>query len=107
MSISKSTNNNPYCIGKSDNERTCYYWTQDDRDYIKEPGGDILNLSRLTAYAEYGESVHGADVHHELPAIKADVPEFLEPVAPEEHRQSHADPTIVETDGIARHRVGD
>lgn len=105
MSISKSNEQNPYCIGESDNERSCTYWTQNDRDYFIDPDGDMLNLSRLTAYAEYGEKVHDAEVHHEIPAIKADVPEFLDPVPLRKHRQSHSDPTIVEIDGIPRLRV--
>ena len=105
MSISKSNEQNPYCIGESNNDRVCNYWTQDDRDYFKEPGGEMLNLSRLTAYAEYGEKVHDAEVHHEIPAIKADVPEFLDPVPFGKHRQSHSDLTIVEKDGIPRLRV--
>jgi len=105
MSSSEYTEENPYCIGESDNERCCTYWTQDDRDYFIDPDGDMLNLSRLTAYAEHGRSVHDAEVHHELPPIKADIADFLDPVPSGKHRQSHSDPTIVEEDGIPRLRV--
>jgi len=86
---------------------SCTYWVRDDdRDFLTDPNGEIVNLARLTAYARYGDEIHGAHVHHEIPLYKIDAPAFLSPLSPEEHGRLHgqeSDP--VEIEGIPRLRA--
>jgi hypothetical protein len=66
----------------------CTYWVRDDdRDFLTDPHGKVVNLARLTAYAEYGESIHDAHAHHEIPLAKINAPEFIDAISPEEHHQ--------------------
>jgi len=77
-----------------------YYWTDDrGRAYVGD-SEDIVQLSTLIAYAEYGEQALEADhVHHALAAtgvegiepIRVDAPRFLVPLDQDAHRQLHAD----------------
>lgn len=60
-----------------------------------------MNLARLTAYAEYGDEIHEAQVHHEIPPAKIDAPRFLFPFSEEEHGRFHAsNPEPLEVDGF-------
>jgi hypothetical protein len=77
-----------------------YYWTDDrGRAYVGD-SEDIVQLSKLIAYAEYGDTALEADhVHHALAAtgvegiepIHVDAPRFLVPLDQDAHRQLHAD----------------
>lgn len=86
----------------SDDGASCTYWVRDDgREFITDPNGDVVNLARLTAYAEYGESIHDAQAHHKMPLLKIDAPGFIEPLPADEHGRLHAqDPDPVEMDGF-------
>jgi len=90
--------------GKTDStnsERNCTYWIRKDgREFITDPNAEIVNLSRLTAYAEHGKAIYDVHVHHELPTLKIDAPEFLDALSPREHRQLHANTDPVAVDGI-------
>ena len=100
---SKSVASNTTENNESDNQsRKCTYWVRDDwRDFITDPNGEIVNLARLTAYAEYGEDIHEAQAHHEIPLLKIDAPAFLDALDKEEHGEFHAqDPDPVEVDGF-------
>jgi hypothetical protein len=87
--------------------RKCTYWVRDDdREFITDPNGDVVNLARLTAFAEYGEKIYDSHAHHEIPLLKVDAPEFIDAFGEEEHGELHrqnADPDIV--DGIPRLRA--
>jgi hypothetical protein len=84
------------------NQTNCSYWVRPDgREFITDPNGDVVNLARLTAYAEHGKEIHQAEAHHKIPLQKIDAPAYLEPIAKEEHARFHGkdpDPEIV--DGI-------
>lgn len=87
----------------------CTYWVREDdgREFITDPNGDIVNLARLTAYAEYGEEIHDAHAHHEIPLLKIDAPAFLDVLREEEHGRFHGeDPDPVEMDGFPVLRPG-
>lgn len=88
--------------GTTNSDRSCIYWIEGDGyGRITDPNGEILNLSRLTAYAEHGKAIHTADAHHELPALKIDAPAFLDAIPRGEHlRFHHSDPDVTEVDGI-------
>lgn len=89
--LSDSTNSN----------RNCTYWVRDGYEFITDPNDDVVNLARLTAYAEHGEEIHDCQAHHELPTLKITAPEFLAALSPTEHRQLHSfDSDPVEVDGI-------
>jgi len=94
--------------GTTNSDRNCTYWVRDDGyEFITDPNEKILNLSRLTAYAEYGKEIHTADAHHELPALKIDAPAFLDAIPRGEHlRFHHSDPDVTEVDGIPLLRKG-
>lgn len=77
---SKSTNSN--------STTNCTYWVRhDSREFITDPDGFIVNLARLTAYAEYGEAIHEAQAHHKIPPLKIDAPAFLDALKPEDHHR--------------------
>jgi len=84
------------------NNRSCTYWIREDgREFITDPNGDVVNLARLTAYAEHGAAIHGAHAHHEIPLLKIDAPAFLGALPQEEHGRLHGgDPKPVEVDGF-------
>lgn len=102
------TTNCKYVISDtSESDARCSYSTRDDtgRAILREPGGEMLNVARLTAYAEHGEKIHDVDgesvVHHEIPGYKVDIPEFLRPMSRAEHSEFHAsDPEPLYVDGI-------
>jgi hypothetical protein len=81
---------------------SCTYWVRDDgREFITDPNGDVVNLARLTAYAEHGERIHEAQAHHKIPLLKIDAPGFIEPLSDGEHGRLHAqNPEPVEVDGF-------
>lgn len=71
---------------ETNSTRRCTYWVREDgREFVTDPNGKILNLARLTAYAEHGKAIHDADAHHELSTLKIDVPRFIHPLSKEEH----------------------
>lgn len=81
---------------------SCTYWIRDDhREFITDPNGDVVNLSRLTAYAELGDEIYDRHVHHEIPELKVDAPRFLDALEPGEHFQLHGNSDPVEVDGIS------
>ena len=84
----------------------CIYWVRHDyREFITDPNGEIVNLARLTAYAEHGERIHSAQAHHEIPLRKINAPAFIDALTPEEHGRLHASGLKpVEVDGIPRLR---
>jgi hypothetical protein len=81
---------------------SCTYWVRDDgREFITDPNGDVVNLARLTAYAEHGDDIHEVQAHHEIPLLKIDAPAFLDALTQEEHGAYHGqDPDPVEVDGF-------
>ena len=89
--------------GKADESNrncSCTYWIRDDgRAFITDPNGEILNLARLTAYAEYGKAIHDAHAHHEIPLVKIDAPKFVDAVQPGEHLNLNHQDTL-EADGF-------
>lgn len=86
----------------ANNDPSCYYWVRDDdRDFITTPDGEVVNIARLTAYAEYGDEIFDKHAHHEIPLGKITAPRFIDALSPEEHGRLHGnniDP--VEVDGI-------
>jgi len=88
--------------------RKCTHWTRDNgRQFITDPNGDVVNIARLTAYAEYGDAIYDAHAHHELPLRLIDAPDFLAVLSETEHGRFHgADPEPVMVDGIPRLRPG-
>lgn len=92
----------------SDRNRNCTYWVRDDgREFITDPNGEIVNLARLTAFAEYGEQIYDSHAHHEIPLVKVDAPEFLDALTPEEHGGFHGqNPEPVDVDGFPLLRPG-
>jgi hypothetical protein len=88
---------------ETNRNRNCSYWVrEDEREFIADPAGeDVVNLARLTAYAEYGKEIYGAHIHHEIPRLKIDAPAFLDVLEPGEHLQLHnSDRDLVHTNGI-------
>lgn len=81
---------------------SCTYWIRKSgRSFITDPNGDIVNLARLTAYAEYGDDIHDAQAHHEIPALKIDAPAFLDTASNSTHAQYHGtDPEPIERNGF-------
>lgn len=109
MSIKNNTNttadttNCTYTISnESETNGRCSFSTRDNgRTILREPGGEMLNVARLTAYVEHGEDIFGKDVHHEIPGYKVDIPEFLQPMSRSEHASYHGvnpEPELV--DGV-------
>ena len=80
----------------------CTYWVRDGgRTFVTDPNDEILNLSRLTAYARYGKEIYDAHAHHEIPLLKIDAPAFLDSLSPSEHGTLHAsDSPLNEVDGF-------
>jgi len=107
MSSTNKSTKNHYCTGTSNSNANCTYWTREDgREFITDPNGDVVNLARLTAYAEHGDEIHDAEAHHELSTLKVDAPAFLDAVHKSEHLRFHrSGPSISEIDGIPRLRV--
>lgn len=101
MSIDTSTPSD-----ETKSNRSCTYWIRDadGREFITDPNGQILNLARLTAYAEHGPEIHEGEAHHELP-LKIDAPRFIDAISREEHYQLDHD-EIVEVDGFPLVRAG-
>lgn len=87
----------------------CTYWVRHDaREFLTDPNGEIVNLARLTAYAEYGDEIHDKQIHHEIPLLKIDAPGFLKPLDGKEHEKFHArNPDSVEADGFSLLRTGE
>jgi hypothetical protein len=113
MSITNDTNstadttNCKYIISDtSESDARCSYSTRENgRAIFREPGGEVLNVARLTAYAEHGEEIYDVDgqsvVHHEIPLYTIDIPEFLCPMSRAEHSGFHAsEPEPIYVDGI-------
>jgi hypothetical protein len=116
MSTTKPTNatadtaNCKYTLSDtSESDARCSYSTRENgRALFREPGGEVLNVARLTAYAEHGEEIHEGIVHHEIPGYKVDIPEFLCPMSRAEHSGFHArDPEPVYVGGIPLLRPGE
>jgi len=97
-----SPDSQPYTTGDDYADRKCTYWVRSDgREFFTDPNGDIVNLARLTAYAEYGEEIVDAQVHHEIPALKIDAPAFLDALSAKEHGEFHgSSPEYEEVDGF-------
>lgn len=93
---------NIYTIEESHRNQNCIYWIDNRHyEYVTDPNGEILNLARLTAYAEYCKAIHDAEVHHEIPKFKIGAPAFLDPIPKSEHLQFHGqDPEPIEVDGF-------
>ena len=105
----KSVGSKTTGIDESNNQsRNCTYWVRHDgREFITDPNGEIVNLARLTAYAEYGEDIHEAQAHHEIPLLKIDAPAFLDALEKEKHGKFHGQgPEPVEKDGFPVLRAG-
>jgi len=85
-----------------------YHFQQDGRYFLQDPAtGESVNVSRLTAYAEYGKQIHGRDAHHEIPLLKVDAPKFLDALTRQEHTKYHKqEPDPVEVDGFPVLRAG-
>lgn len=107
MSCTNKSAENYRCNDTSNRNANCTYWTRENgRDFITDPNGEIVNLARLTAYAEHGEKIHDAEAHHELPTFKVNAPGFIDAVPKCEHLRFHASGAPVsEIDGIPRLRV--
>lgn len=107
MYFTDKISENRYCIDTSNRNANCTYWTREDgRDFVTDPNGEIVNLARLTAYAEHGEEINDAEAHHELPTLKINAPAFIDAVPKCEHIRFHASGDLVsEIDGIPRLRV--
>lgn len=104
----EKTNSNNYIVSdRSDSEASVCFWQRDDhREFITDPFGDVVNLARLTAYAEHGKEILDKQTHHEIPIAKPNAPEFLKPVSSDEHWDIHgSEPTQI--DGIPRLREAD
>lgn len=86
----------------SKSDASCSYSTRENgRALFREPGGEVLNVARLTAYAEHGKDIFDKVVHHEIPGYKIDIPEFLCPISRPEHTKFHKnDPEPVYEAGI-------
>jgi hypothetical protein len=77
------------------------HFQQGGRHILIGAEGERVNVARLTSYAEYGEEVYGADVHHEIPLLKIDAPKFISPLSNEVHSRFHgSDPDPVDVDGF-------
>lgn len=100
------TDENPSSPDTTNSNRKCTYWIRDDaREFITDPDGQIVNLARLTAYAEHGEAIYDAEAHHELSSLKIDAPTFLDALPREEHAQvNHGE--VQEVDGFPLIRAG-
>ena len=95
---SKTTGNNQ----STKDDTSCTYWVRKDgREFITDPNGDVVNLARLTAYAEHSDDIFEAEAHHKILPLKIDAPAFIEPLTREEHIRLHSqNPSPVEVDGI-------
>ncbi len=91
-----------------DNNALKSHYQQGGRHYLIDPDtDDRVSISRLTAYAEYGEKIREKDAHHEIPLLKVDAPRFLDALTREEHTEYHKkDPNPVEVDGFPVFRTG-
>lgn len=85
---------------------TCFHWFDGaGYEFVGDPTGDIVNIARLTAYAEYGDAIYDCHAHHELPELKITAPAFLAALPPTEHLQlNHGDREMV--DGFPLVRPG-
>lgn len=105
MSINSTTNTGE--TAETNSTRQCTYWVRDcdGREFITDPNSEIVNLARLTAYAEHGKKIHDAQAHHELSTLKIDAPRFIDALSQEEHLQlDHGD--LEEVDGFPLVRAG-
>jgi len=115
LEIRKSTLDSPYRLSPcgettsdaDENTPSCTYWTRDDgRAFLTDPNGEVANIARLTAYAEYGEEIHDAQAYHEIDKYKIDAPRFLDAVSKKEHSEFHCQgPERIVIDGFQLLRV--
>jgi hypothetical protein len=84
------------------------HYQQGGRHYLVDPDTDEqVSISRLTAYAEYGELIHERVAHHEIPLLKIDAPKFLDAPTREDHTQYHREsPNPTEVGGYPVFRLG-
>lgn len=84
------------------------HFQQGGRYFLQDPAtGESVNVSRLTAYAEYGREIYKRDAHHEIPLLKVDAPKFLDVLTRQEHTEYHKqEPDPVEMDGFPLFRAG-
>ncbi|MBP1986047.1 hypothetical protein [Halolamina salifodinae] len=84
------------------------HFQQGGRYFLQDPAtGESVNVSRLTAYAEYGREIYQRDAHHEIPLLKVDAPKFLDALTRQEHTEYHKqEPDPVEVDGFPLLRAG-
>ena len=92
----------------SDDNELKSHFQQGGRYFLEDPAtGESVNVSRLTAYAEYGREIYERDAHHEIPLLKVDAPEFLDALTRQEHAEYHKqEPDPVEVDGFPLLRAG-
>jgi hypothetical protein len=96
--VSEATENH----NSDESTSKCTYWVREDnRSFITDPNGDIVNLARLTAFAEYGRDIYGKQAHHEISKLKIDAPRFIGAVDSDEHGRFHGqNPDPVDVDGF-------
>lgn len=101
-STTGETRSEDFCGKRTNCHWDCSYWVRHDgREFITDPNGEVVNLARLTAYAEYGDKIHEAEAHHRMPLLKIDAPRFIVPLTKEEHGKLHGrKPEPVEVDGF-------
>jgi hypothetical protein len=92
----------------SDDNELKSHFQQGGRYFLEDPAtGESVNVSRLTAYAEYGKQIYGRDAHHEIPLLKVDAPKFLDVLTKEEHGEYHRqDPDPADVGGFPLLRAG-
>jgi hypothetical protein len=92
----------------SDDNELKSHFEKGGRYFLEDPAtGDRLNVSRLTAYAEYGEEIHERDAHHEIPLLKVDAPRFIAALTRQDHTGYHKqNPEPVVVDGFPLLRAG-
>lgn len=111
-STDSTENSKPYTFKtidstKSDGNELKSHIQQGGRYFLKDPEtGESLNVSLLTAYAEYGRKIYDRDAHHEIPLLKVDAPKFLDALPREEHARYHRqEPDPVDVDGFPLFRT--
>jgi hypothetical protein len=84
------------------------HFQQGGRYFLEDPdSGETVNVSRLTAYAKFGEEIYSRDAHHEIPLLKVDAPRFLGALTRQEHAEYHGEePDPVEVEGFPLLRAG-